>query len=56
MGIGQLKMVQEIITLMVLVPFAVYYMKQPSRIEYLWAALCLLAAVFFVFRSKWLGS
>ena len=56
MGIGQLKMLQEIITLTVFVPFAIWYMKQPLKMDYLWAALCLLGAVFFVFRSKWLGS
>lgn len=56
MGIGQLKMLQEIITLTVFVPFAIYYMKQPLRLDYLWAALCLLGAVFFVFRSKWFGT
>jgi uncharacterized protein len=47
----QLKMLQEIITLAVFVPFAVYYMKQPVRLDYLWAALCMLGAVYFVFRG-----
>jgi len=56
LGVGQLKMLQEIITLMVFVPFAIYYMKEPLKLDYLWAALCVLGAVFFVFRSKWFGS
>ena len=56
MGIGQLKILQEIITLTVFVPFAIYYMKEPLKLDYLWAALCLLGAVFFVFRSKWFGA
>jgi uncharacterized protein len=43
--------VQEIITLAVFVPFAVAYMKQPLKLDYLWAALCILGAVYFVFRS-----
>jgi uncharacterized protein (DUF486 family) len=47
----QLKIMQEAITLAVFVPFAVYYMKQPLKLDYLWAALCILAAVYFVFRS-----
>jgi uncharacterized protein (DUF486 family) len=51
--LGQLKMLQEIITLSVFVPFAVYYMKQPLKLDYLWAGLCMLGAVYFVFRSEW---
>ena len=47
----QLKMLQEIITLAVFVPFAVYYMKQPVRLDYLWAAICMLGAVYFMFRG-----
>jgi uncharacterized protein len=47
----QLKIIQEAITLAVFVPFAVYYMKQPLKLDYLWAALCILGAVYFVFRS-----
>jgi len=47
----QLKIIQEVITLAVFVPFAVYYMRQPLKLDYLWAALCILAAVYFVFRS-----
>jgi len=55
LGVGQLKMLQEIITLTVFVPFAIYYMKEPLKMDYVWAALCVLGAVFFVFRSKWFG-
>jgi uncharacterized protein len=51
LSLGQLKIVQEVITLAVFVPFAVYYMKQPLKLDYLWAACCILGAVYFVFRS-----
>lgn len=47
----QLKMLQEMITLAVFVPFAVLYMKQPVKLDYLWASLCILAAVYFMFRG-----
>ena len=47
----QLKMLQEVITLTVFVPFAMYYMQKPFKLDYLWAALCMLGAVYFVFRS-----
>jgi len=50
MGLGQLKVLQEVITLAVFVPFAVLYMKEPLRWNYLWAALCLCGAVYFTFR------
>ncbi len=49
--IGQLKIIQEVIALAVFVPFAVFYMKQPVRSNYLWAGLCLCGAVYFVFRK-----
>lgn len=49
--LAQLKIVQEVITLAVFVPFAVIYMQQPLKLDYLWAALCLLGAVYFIFRS-----
>lgn len=52
MNLGQLKVLQEIITLMIFVPFAVYYMEEPLKLDYLWAALCLLGAVFFIFRGE----
>jgi uncharacterized protein (DUF486 family) len=51
MSLGQLKMLQEIITLSVFVPFAVFYMHQPLKLDFLWAGLCLLGAVYFIFRS-----
>jgi uncharacterized protein len=50
-SLGQLKVLQEVITLLVFVPFAVLYMRQPLRLNYLWAALCLVGAVYFIFRS-----
>jgi len=52
MSIGQLKILQEVITLSVFVPFSVFYMKEPLKLDYLWATLCMLGAVFFIFRSK----
>src|SRR5450756_1048529 len=48
---AQLKILQEVITLTIFVPFVVLYMRQPIRLDFLWAALCILAAVFFMFRS-----
>jgi uncharacterized protein (DUF486 family) len=50
-SLGQLKIMQEAITLAVFVPFALIYMKQPLRLDFLWAALCLCGAVYFVFRG-----
>jgi uncharacterized protein (DUF486 family) len=52
MSVGQLKIMQEVITLAVFAPFAVYYLKEPLKLDYLWAALCMLGAVYFMFRSK----
>jgi uncharacterized protein len=51
LSLPQLKILQEVITLSVFVPFAVLYMHKPLRLDYLWAALCILAAVYFLFRS-----
>ena len=51
LSLGQLKILQEIITLSVFVPFAVLYMNQPLKLDYLYAAICLLGAVYFIFRS-----
>ncbi len=51
MSLSQLKILQEVITLLVFAPFAVLYMRQPLKLDYLWAALCLVGAVYFVFRS-----
>ncbi|HTN48467.1 MAG TPA: DMT family protein [Burkholderiaceae bacterium] len=50
-SLAQLKILQEVITLAVFVPFAVLYMKEAPRLDYLWAALCLMAAVYFMFRG-----
>lgn len=50
MSISQLKIVQEVIKLSVLAPFAVLYMNEPLKLDYLWAGLCLLGAVYFMFR------
>ena len=51
MSLPQLKILQEVITLAVFVPFALLYMKQPLKLDYLWASLCILGAVYFVFRG-----
>ena len=50
-SLAQLKILQEVITLLVFAPFAVLYMRQPLKLDYLWAALCIVGAVYFVFRS-----
>jgi uncharacterized protein (DUF486 family) len=50
-SLPQLKILQEVVTLSVFVPFAVYYMGQPIKLDYLWAGLCMLGAVYFMFRS-----
>ncbi len=50
LSLAQLKILQEIITLTVFVPFAVLYMQQPLKLDFLWAALCILGAVYFTFR------
>jgi uncharacterized protein (DUF486 family) len=50
-SLGQLKIAQEVITLAVFVPFAMIYMDEPFRTDFLWAGLCLLGAVYFVFRG-----
>ena len=51
MTLGQLKIMQEVITLCVFVPFAVLYMRQPLKLDFLWAGLCMVGAVYFMFRS-----
>lgn len=50
MSLAQLKILQEAITLSIFVPFAVLYMDQPLKLDYLWAAMCLVGAVYFIFR------
>jgi uncharacterized protein (DUF486 family) len=51
LNLPQLKIIQEVITLTVFVPFVFFYMKQPLKWDYLWAALCMCGAVFFIFRK-----
>ncbi|MEQ1674203.1 MAG: DMT family protein [Candidatus Nitrotoga sp.] len=51
MSLGQLKIMQEVITLAMFVPFSLWYMNQPLKMDYLYAGLCLLGAVYFIFRS-----
>ena len=52
LSVGQLKILQEVITLSIFVPFSLFYMKEPLKMDYLWAGLCILGAVYFIFRSK----
>jgi uncharacterized protein len=52
LSVGQLKVLQEIITLSIFVPFSVFYLREPLKLDYLWAGLCLLGAVYFMFREK----
>lgn len=52
LSLGQLKVLQEVITLSVFVPFSVFYMREPLKLDYLWAGLCLVGAVYFIFRSE----
>src|SRR5687768_14291735 len=52
LSLAQLKIVQEVITLCVFVPFALFYMRQPLNMNFVWAALCLVGAVFFIFRKR----
>jgi uncharacterized protein (DUF486 family) len=51
MNVGQLKVMQEVISLSVFVPFAVFYLGQPFKLDYMWAALCLVGAAYFMFRN-----
>src|SRR5580704_3486389 len=50
--LGQLKITQEIVTLAVFVPFSIFYMREQPKLDYLWAALCILGAAYFIFRSR----
>ena len=56
LNVGQLKILQEIVTLTVFVPFSALYMKEQIRLDYLWAGLCILGAVFFIFRQRIFGA
>jgi uncharacterized protein (DUF486 family) len=55
MNVGQLKILQEVISIAIFVPFAIYYLKEPFKLDFLWAGLCLLGAVFFIFKDKLLS-
>jgi uncharacterized protein (DUF486 family) len=50
-SVAQLKIMQEVITLAVFVPFAMFYLREPLKLDYLWAGLCMVGAVYFIFRS-----
>ncbi|HMO50189.1 MAG TPA: DMT family protein [Kiritimatiellia bacterium] len=50
LNLGQLKILQEVITLSVFIPFSIYYMNEPFRLDFIWAGLCLVGAVYFMFR------
>lgn len=52
LSVGQLKIIQEVITLSIFVPFALLYLKEPLKLDYLWAGLCMVGAVFFMFREE----
>jgi len=52
MTVGQLKILQEVITLLVFVPFSLFYLRERLTLDYLWAGLCILGAVFFMFRAR----
>ncbi|MDE2389533.1 MAG: DMT family protein [Betaproteobacteria bacterium] len=51
-SVAQLKILQEVVTLTVFVPFALFYLKEPLKLDYLWAALCMVGAVYFMFRAR----
>ena len=51
LSLSQLKLLQEVITLSVFLPFAIFYMQQPLKLDFLWAGMCLLGAVYFIFRT-----
>lgn len=52
LSVAQLKILQEVITLTVFVPFALFYLKEPLKLDYLWAALCMVGAIYFMFRTR----
>ena len=54
LNVGQLKIIQEIVTLSVFIPFSLFYLKEPLKLDYLWAGLCLIGAVFFMFRHRFI--
>jgi uncharacterized protein (DUF486 family) len=52
LSVSELKIIQEVVTLTVFVPFSVYFLHEPLKLDYLWAGLCLMGAVYFVFRQS----
>ena len=52
LSVGELKVIQEVITLSVFVPFSLFYLREPLRLDYLWAGLCLVGAAYFMFRGR----
>ena len=52
LSVAQLKILQEVITLTIFVPFALFYLKEPLKLDYLWAALCMVGAIYFMFRTR----
>ena len=52
LSVGELKIIQEVISLSIFVPFSFFYLKEPLKLDYLWAGLCLVGAVYFIFRSS----
>lgn len=52
LSVGQLKILQEVITLSIFAPFAVFYLREPLKLDYLWSALCMFGAVYFMFRGR----
>ncbi len=52
LSVAQLKILQEVITLSIFVPFALFYLKEPLKLDYLWAGLCMVGAVYFMFRTR----
>lgn len=52
LSVGELKILQEVITLSLFVPFSLLYLKEPLKLDYLWAGLCLIGAAFFIFRDR----
>lgn len=52
LNLGQLKIIQEIVTLSIFVPFAIFYMHEPLKLDYVWAGLCIMGAAYFIFRGS----
>ncbi len=56
LSVAQLKILQEVISLSVFVPFSIWYLREPLKLDYLWAGLCILGAVYFMFRARLTGT